>query len=77
MAEVSPAADEAPMDEWGDVEAVRRLNEDDIRKIHAKNRRWWGTTIALVVILLGVFFVVGLVFLLWLWSIVQDSPTIS
>ena len=68
------AADRSHVDEVSKVDAPRRLEEDEIQRLRALNRRWWGATFAAVVVVLGVFVAAGV---LWLWSVVKDSPTIS
>jgi hypothetical protein len=53
------------------------MDEEEHRRLQRVNRRAWGAALSGCGIVLLVFFVVGLVFLLWLWSLVKDSPNIS
>jgi hypothetical protein len=53
------------------------MDEDEIRRLQRVNRRAWGAALAGSGIVLLIAFVAGLLFLLWLWSIVEGSPTIS
>jgi hypothetical protein len=64
-------------DEHGNLAAVRGMTEAEAERLRAINRRWWGSTILAVGIALGVPVAVVWVFLLWLWSLVKGSPTIS
>jgi hypothetical protein len=53
------------------------MNEDEIRRLRRVSRRAWGAAVTGTGIVLIVFMIAGLLFLLWLWSMVEDSPTVS
>lgn len=53
------------------------MDEDERRRLQRVNRRTWGAVLSGFGIVLLVFFVVGLLFLLWLANLVDGSPTIS
>lgn len=53
------------------------MDEDEIRRLQRVNRRAWGAAVAGSGLVLLVFLVAGLLFLLWLWSLVEGSKTIS
>jgi len=55
----------------------RPLMDEDERDGLQRVRRAWGAALLGFGIVLLVCFVVGLLFLLWLWNLVKDSPTIS
>jgi hypothetical protein len=53
------------------------MDDDERRRLQRVNRRAWGAALTGFGVVLLVFFVVGLLFLLWLWNLVEGSPTIS
>jgi hypothetical protein len=53
------------------------MDEDEIRRLRRVSRRAWGAAVTGTGIVLIVFMIAGLLFLLWLWSMVEDSPTVS
>jgi hypothetical protein len=52
-------------------------DDDQIRRLRRLYRRTWGASLAVAGFLLLAAFVVGLIFLRWLWSLIEGSPTIS
>lgn len=53
------------------------LSDDEIRRLQRVNRRAWGATLAATGLLLLAFAVAGLLFLLWIASLIDGSPTIG
>jgi hypothetical protein len=53
------------------------LDDDEIRRLQRVQRRASGAAFLGTGILLLLFFIAGLLFLVWLWRAVDGSPTIS
>jgi hypothetical protein len=58
---------------------MRRLLMDDVERDRLKRRyrRTFGAALAAFGIILLVFFVLGALFLLWFFNLIEGSPTIS
>jgi hypothetical protein len=52
------------------------MGEDERDRLRDVRRAWGAAFLGFGIFLL-VCFVAGLLFLLWLWNVVKDSPTIS